>query len=115
MICPFCKKQCLIGAKSITCNKALCSLFTQDNDYDIRFFYQSTGLFNYSKFLFTINDYVIKVENCNSTLVIRELTTNTRQEISDYPFVEIYNQTTLDNLFSCYNEHCHLFIRSLLF
>lgn len=118
MICPFCKKQCLIGIQSITCNKASCSLFTKDSDYDFRFFYQSSGssgLFNYIKFLFTINDYIIKVENYNSTLIIRELTTNSRQKINDYPFVKIDNQITLDNLFSSYEKHCHFFIRSFLF
>lgn len=115
MICPFCKKQCLVGANFITCNKALCSLFTKDSDYDFRFFYQSNEVFNYIKFLFTINDYVVKVENRNSNLIIRELTTNTSQEINDHPFVKIDNQTTLDNLFSSYKENCNFFIRSFLF
>jgi len=118
MICPFCKKECLFDNQSIRCDKAACSLFTRDSNYDYRFTYYSNNrfaTFNYIKFLFSINDYIVKIENCNSIFTIKELTTNTTQEINDYPFVKIDNQITLDNLFSSYEKHCHLFIRSFLF
>ena len=117
MICPFCKKECLIDNQSIVCNKAACSLFTKDSDYDIRFTYHSNNISrtNYIGFLFTVNDCIVKVENLNSVFTIRDLKTNTKQEINDYPFVKIDNQITLDNLFSSYEKHCHLFIRSFLF
>lgn len=108
MFCPFCKNKLLStfvdSFVSHECISSLCSVFTNQNNYDARFAYikKADYTYYYCVFIFKIENDYIKVSQRLDDLTITILNDKNISQIKQHDMFNISCQKDIDKLYKNY-------------